>query len=440
MNTLGSLDIIQLIRDHYGITIVVALSTLGLISHAVEKYRVYAWYAITIAVAWILFAMNGDMLYFYAFLLGMATAFAEIISKFTDEPIKALSAIQALCYHLLNGLMSAFALRVLYLYQQPVTPLDRLKAVVIAGLGAMLLLRSKLFNVKVGGEDVSFGPEQIVKVFFRYMEFAIDRIRAQARIQFVRKKLDNIDFERVCEYTRSMLGAAQALGEKDMEEIGKSFDDIGHSKNSLQLKSYEMGFILLNRMGEDFVSELFDNPPIEWRIKAPEPDQGILSGLLPTKDVLYFAYGSNMCSRRLLERLGWGRSDVQDLKARRAVLPNYTLAFEKTTENPGEGLVNARMEKDSRIEGVLYRLPALALSFIEQNERGYLRREVQVQAEGDKKMVGAQTYFAESVADGLTPTTEYLKTLIDGAVEHSLSDAYISGLKAAEKQPLAKTA
>jgi len=37
----------------------------------------------------------------------MATAFAEIISKFTDEPIKALSAPQAVLYHVLNGLVSS---------------------------------------------------------------------------------------------------------------------------------------------------------------------------------------------------------------------------------------------------------------------------------------------------------------------------------------------
>ena len=43
----------------------------------------------------------------------MTTAFAEIIQKFRDEPLEALSTWQALLYHALNGVIAMFTLQVL---------------------------------------------------------------------------------------------------------------------------------------------------------------------------------------------------------------------------------------------------------------------------------------------------------------------------------------
>src|SRR5439155_10631585 len=103
------------------------------------------------------------------------------------------------------------------------TPLDRMKVVVLAGTGSMLIMRSKLFNLKIGDEDVSFGPEQLVRVFFNFMDRAIDRVRAQSRIDFVTKTMNNIDCEKIYAYSRTILGAAQVLPERDalVAEIAK---------------------------------------------------------------------------------------------------------------------------------------------------------------------------------------------------------------------------
>jgi len=78
--------ILTLIKDHYIVATFVGVLAIGLTSQAVETLKVHIWYAVAIVSAGLIFAANGEILYFYAFCLGMATAFAEIISKFTDEP------------------------------------------------------------------------------------------------------------------------------------------------------------------------------------------------------------------------------------------------------------------------------------------------------------------------------------------------------------------
>jgi len=81
------------------------------------------------------------------------------------------------------------------------------------------------------------------------MELAIDRLRAQARIQFVKATLDNIDFKAARAYTRTMLGAAQTLEDNDLKDIDKKLDEIAATPDSPQLKSYAMGFLLLKQNG-----------------------------------------------------------------------------------------------------------------------------------------------------------------------------------------------
>ena len=193
--------------------LVLAGLVLLLITFLVVRRRVgmYAWYLLALVLPPLLFSE----LYYFAFLLGAVTALAEVIGKFSDEPTKALGTSHAVVYLLFNGLIAAFALYVLLIYDTPVSSAqDKLKVVIAAGVGSMLIMRSKLFNIKVAREDVAFGPDQIIKVFFRFMEAEIDRVRAQTRIDFVKRLMSEIDFDRVRNYSQTMLQASQVLDDK----------------------------------------------------------------------------------------------------------------------------------------------------------------------------------------------------------------------------------
>ena len=175
----------EFMARHTGFVIAAGVGTIFILAMAFQKWGFYTWYFIVVLLALAGSLLSREKLYFYAFLLGACTAFAEIIGKFSDEPIKSLRTPHALFYHLLNGAIAVFALKVLFVYGVAhETELEQLKVVVAAGLGSMLIMRSKLFNIKVGGEDISFGPEQIIKVFFQFMEAAIDRSPSAVQSRF----------------------------------------------------------------------------------------------------------------------------------------------------------------------------------------------------------------------------------------------------------------
>jgi len=453
-------SLIQQIQLHPIYTFIVVVIVGAVLRILFAQHGIYIWYYLVILATLIGAVVSDHSAYFYVFLLGGATAFAEIISKFSSEPLKALKTPHAFVYHLLNGGIAVFALKVLTLYGAAnTTELDQLKNVVIAGLGSMLIMRSKLFNIKVSGEDVSFGPEQIIKIFFRFMEDAIDRVRARYRIDFVKKTLGNINFNSVYEYSLTMLMAAQALDEARKEACRQEIMKIRAGEpEDAQLRSYNLGFILMNEMGEDYVTELFGKPETNWLISAPKPAEktdavfpelvNVNNAALSTlpffhkkeESLPYFAYGSSMCTRKFLERLGWKEEEkslYKDMSPRAAELHGYRLAFNKKPEGdvPGEGAPNLVPAANEKVEGVLYELPQVAADFLSKTEKGYHSIKVKVLVGG--KEVDAMTYVAdaESSVEGLKPAKEFLDLIKEGAREHQLSAAYLQQLDSYETLP-----
>lgn len=470
MNSLMNLSSLSgFFTDHYLVTailIVILFSvSVNVVTYLHQKLNFYIWYFITILIVLIWawqsthLEQNVDhMLYFYAFMLGMTTAFAEIIGKFSDEPIKSLRTPHALFYHLLNGAISAFALFALKTFGQvPNTNQDKLKLVLTAGLGAMFIMRSKLFNLKIGGQDVALGPEQLINVFFNFMEDAIDRVRAQSRIEFIRDlHLCDADFEKLRDYSLSMLRSAQAISREEMDKYRDDINKLSEIEGDPALRAYALGFLLLNKMGEDFVRKILTMPLSDIYFRAPVPLKQSETGLLDklteqfgrqtAKTVTYYmAYGDNMNARAFRERMNWADMEETEFAARCEPQPckltGYRLMFNKPftpdAHNSTKVLGWPNIEKTTTatdvVEGVLYKLSDETLRFIDRTEVGYVRKEIEVEVlDGDKKIkLKAQVYTAagESTRPGLCPDPECLQKMLDGARGFHLDAQYIANLE-----------
>lgn len=449
MRVIGSADAapltINLIVDDLPDLVGPALVLLLILGIAWRKpaFRVYAAYLVVLLLAAVVAAELQNWLYFIAFFIGGLTAFTEIITKFGDDPLKAFMTPQAVAYHVLNGLVSALALYLLLLNGAPAdSDLSRGQLVLAAGLGSMLLMRSKFFNVKVGSDDVAFGPEQLVRVFLGFLESAIDRTRSRARIDFVKASMDNVDVEKVHEYALTMLDAPQLLDpqKRAMLEDRISKLCVVDPNQDKQLRAYRLGFAFLDAMGEVFVARMFGaSLPPEYRIKAPpQTDSTLLEKILSKDDmIVYFAYGGDMSRTRLLRRLGWSEDDAASVwkedktKPRKATLEEYRIIFGvPSATQPGEGRATVVSTPGSQVEGVAYRIPRGAMRFLDRLSTDYEQAPVRVQL--GTMIVDATTYVSRSdPVGGLYPTRQYLNTLIVGAEEHQLSHDYIEGLQSA---------
>lgn len=141
----------------------------------------------------------------------------------------------------------------------------------------------------------------------------------------------------------------------------------------------------------------------------------------------YFAYGSNMFSKRMLERIPEAVFDEI------ACLSGWRLVWDKISKD-GSGKANLQKEENGKVWGVVYRIPAEKTSKLDKVEGGYQRIDVEVQLRNqDKRLVF--TYVSEKRDANLVPYAWYKALVLEGAQEHSLPNEYIELIKQVVAKP-----
>lgn len=149
---------------------------------------------------------------------------------------------------------------------------------------------------------------------------------------------------------------------------------------------------------------------------------------------LYFAYGSNLDPRRMLERCpgATGR--------RAATLPDHALVFDKVAlENEGTAYANVEPASGSRVEGALYALTSAdlrALDQVEGHPYHYSRRLLRVlEADGTPEPAWVYLAVPDRRRHGLVPRPDHVAHMLAGA--DVLSESYVAALRQSQAEGLA---
>lgn len=164
----------------------------------------------------------------------------------------------------------------------------------------------------------------------------------------------------------------------------------------------------------------------------------------------YFAYGSNLSVRQMAARCPAARV------VGAAVLRGYRLCFPRRGSNWPGGVASIVEDERGVVEGAVYRLTEACVAALDACEGvsagRYERAAVRVEVRGevgvwhDGKLAGLHVDVGESRDDHalltafsyvarlepggpFAPSPQYVRTIIEGAREHRLSQAYLSALK-----------
>lgn len=144
--------------------------------------------------------------------------------------------------------------------------------------------------------------------------------------------------------------------------------------------------------------------------------------------MLYFAYGSNMSTRRLKARTPGVRFHAT------AILKSHALLFHKIGQD-GSGKCDILACNDDRcVHGVLYELSDEEKVLLDRYEglgKGYQHRWVQVTT-GQGRCEFALTYVATHIDPSVKPFHWYKQHVCHGAHEHKLPAEYIRQLQLIE--------
>jgi len=144
--------------------------------------------------------------------------------------------------------------------------------------------------------------------------------------------------------------------------------------------------------------------------------------LLGSQMVLYFAYGSNLATPRMRDRVPRARV------VGRAQLENHRLVFDKRGRD-GSGKANITPDPVATEWGALYALESVHWNLLDPFELGYDRVTLRVVLESGA-FRSAETYRAIAPESGLIPLAEYKRFITEGALEHGLPESYRATIEA----------
>lgn len=148
------------------------------------------------------------------------------------------------------------------------------------------------------------------------------------------------------------------------------------------------------------------------------------TSILNSDPLLYFAYGSNMLTRRLLGRTSSARAVGV------ARLPGHELRWHKVSKDGSGKCDIVPAAKENMVYGVLYEIALADKPALDQAEGlGWGYREVQIEVQTDTGPVLALSYQATNIDHGTKPYDWYKAIVVSGAREHELPPDYVQALE-----------
>ena len=210
--------------------------------------------------------------YVLAGLLGAVFGASELLTRYRDDPRAALSTLAGLTYMAVNVLVAAVTVAIAELFGWtfglPVSSPAKVRAVQVigAGLASMAVLRSSLFTLRMGSQDVGVGLNLVAEAFLRAADAAVDRRRGVARDLSVRV-MDAVAFEKTVIVLPSYcMGLMQNLSTDDETALARRVAAIRDLATDDSIKCRLLGLAIINVMGERVLVTAIDS--IGDRIKV----------------------------------------------------------------------------------------------------------------------------------------------------------------------------
>jgi hypothetical protein len=130
----------------------------------------------------------------------------------------------------------------------------------------------------------------------------------------------------------------------------------------------------------------------------------------------YFGYASNLKTSILEQRIG---DKIQNYIQGRLI--DYGFRFNRKNED-GSARANIIESESEDVFGVVYEVEEKYRDVLLKTEPGY--RLISISVETEQGNAQAFTFISDADDEDIYPTKEYLKSILEGAKEHSLPGEY----------------
>lgn len=206
--------------------------------------------------------------YITVFLAGAMVGATELMSRYPDSPYQAIRNKCSLIYLLTNAVGGATALFLIQTFKwdfglgESHDPLQvALIQWLVAAFGAMSVLRSSLFTVRVGNTDLGVGPAAVLQIILNAADRQVDRLRAKQRSDTVKKAMAGIEYYaqiKIALPTHCM-ALMQNVSSDEEKRIRQLAENIGQLPVDESLKILNLGLFLMNVVGDSVLRAAVNN-------------------------------------------------------------------------------------------------------------------------------------------------------------------------------------
>ena len=207
--------------------------------------------------------------YTAVFAIGAIVGATELMSRYPDSPFRAVRNTFGLSYLLVNALGAIAALYLIEQFHwdfglgsgQDMAIKVQLVQWMAAAFGAMSVLRSSLFNVRLGDKDLGVGPAAVLQVLLNAADRQVDRMRAEERSQAVKDAMKGIDsFAQIkIALPTHCMALMQNVSSDEEKRIRQVADNIEQLDIADCLKVLNLGLVLMNIVGDAVLSTAVKN-------------------------------------------------------------------------------------------------------------------------------------------------------------------------------------
>lgn len=191
---------------------------------------------------------------------GMLVGATELVARYRDRPAAALRTLPGIVYIAVNAVVSLAVLWFLRTGQLGLTVTtvfgQTLNQVLLAGFGSMALFRTSIFTLRVKDADIAIGPAAVLQVILAAADRACDRLRAGPRARRVQEIMCGVSFERARKaLPLHCVALMQNVSNDEQAQLNQVIAALSSEPMSAEIKSYNLGLVLMNLVGEDVLAE-----------------------------------------------------------------------------------------------------------------------------------------------------------------------------------------